>query len=203
MTIEELRARIEELTRERDKLMAVNRGVARHGIITESVRRLTDLLSIESTNPTANETTDAAAEAIERLTRERDAANAKHETLSALVDGYRRERDEARAEVKRLKGAVRLAEGERIAESLAYVEVWCDATKGPCAVSDSAFPDGTHGHWRGGRRVELRVLLTETYRRGAEAMREACIDEVRFLQRPPTLETIKSLRALPIPEDKP
>jgi chromosome segregation ATPase len=123
---EELRARIEELTRERDglkhredllkianeQLLHVNKSVARHGIITESVRRLTDLLSIESTNPTANETTDAAAEAIERLTRERDAANAKHETLSALVEGYRRERDEARAEVDRLrKGLEPIADG--------------------------------------------------------------------------------------------
>jgi hypothetical protein len=36
---------------------------------------------------------------LEELTRERDAANAKHETLSALVEGYRRERDNLRAEI--------------------------------------------------------------------------------------------------------
>jgi chromosome segregation ATPase len=38
---------------------------------------------------------------LEELTRERDAANAKHETLSALVEGYRRERDNLRAEISK------------------------------------------------------------------------------------------------------
>ena len=56
--------------RERAELMRVNKGVARHGIITESVRQLTEMLGIERQNQSANETTDAAAVEIKRLRAE-------------------------------------------------------------------------------------------------------------------------------------
>ena len=64
--------------RERAELMRVNKGVARHGIITESVRQLTELLGIERQNPSANETTDAAAVEIKRLRAEVEQLKAQH-----------------------------------------------------------------------------------------------------------------------------
>jgi chromosome segregation ATPase len=275
MTIEELRARIEELTRERDglkhredllkianeQLLHVNKSVARHGIITESIRRLTDLLSIESTNPTANETTDAAAEAIERLTRERDAANAKHETLSALVEGYRRERDNLRAEITKAQesfdddGASGWVPGETAIDALirtrdeARAEVdklrsQIERLRGVLHIvsldeyeSTTSASEKVHAHAR-----QARIVLNETladatpsdaahiaslenlfikacrraekhelasrdaYRRGAEAMREACAewfkghDESFELTVDACHEVIADM---PIPEGKP
>ena len=62
-----LLAYVHDLEQELAELMRVNKGVARHGIITESVRQLTELLGIERQNPSANETTDAAAVEIKRL----------------------------------------------------------------------------------------------------------------------------------------
>jgi chromosome segregation ATPase len=68
--------------RERAELMRVNKGVARHGIITESVRQLTELLGTERQNTSANETTDAAAVEIKRLRAE--AATLRKDYDSAL-----------------------------------------------------------------------------------------------------------------------
>jgi chromosome segregation ATPase len=272
---EELRARIEELTRERDglkhredllkianeQLLHVNKSVARHGIITESVRRLTDLLSIESTNPTANETTDAAAEAIERLTRERDAANAKHETLSALVDGYRRERDNLRAEItkaqesfdddgasgwmpgetaidalirtrdearagvdklrsqiERLRGVLHIVSldeyesttsaSEKVHAHARQARIVLNETLADATPSDAAHIASLENLFiKACRRAEKHELASrDAYRRGAEAMREACAewfkghDESFELTVDACHEVIADM---PIPEGKP
>lgn len=121
---------------------------------------------------------------LETVRRERD----KFQVLAELGDGYRRERDEARAEVERSTawhphsavGALRLIEAERerdearananmledrLSESRAEVERLTDER-------DELLVRVAH------QDAELRATreaYRAAYRRGAEAMREACI----------------------------
>jgi len=70
--------------REIAELLRVNKGAAQHGIITEYVRELIELLGIQRQNPTANETVDAAATEIETLRTTVDELKARITTLEAM-----------------------------------------------------------------------------------------------------------------------
>ena len=73
-----------DVERERDELLRVNQGAAQHGIITEYVRELTELLGIQRKNPTANETVNAAATEIETLRTTVEELKARITTLEAM-----------------------------------------------------------------------------------------------------------------------
>jgi hypothetical protein len=196
---------------------------------------------------------------IEELTRERDAANAKHETLSALVEGYRRERDNLRSEITKAQDSfdddgpsgwmpgetaidalIRTrdearAEASRRLDELNMVQsqltraltardearaeadllrgcnrehVWTWRTDGltacaMCGVVQRA--DHANKPCRGVVRVGVRIEdeIASAYRRGAEAMREACAQWIAKREGMSQWVYDDALRALIIPEDKP
>lgn len=87
----------------------------------------------------------------------------------ALIENSRLRAQLIALEKERNTSHLQLGPGERLASgSLIYVEQWCDGTK-PCAANDSDM--NPHGHWRGGRRIELEDLLRDV----AERQREACV----------------------------
>ena len=97
----------------------------------------------------------------------------KCEALNALIDGYRRERGEARAEVERLRELLDENAYERGLLARRVTEAQA-------------------------RRDEARANASKAYRRGAEAMREACVRVADAHCVPGTRDVI---RALPIPEE--
>jgi hypothetical protein len=212
---EELRARIEELTRECDDRRRRCAMLARaHGALADAGCIV----------PT--EMDETIEHAIKALAKERDEARAELAKESECADAaieWQRGCYEARTEVERLSESARAAwEAECIMrgqrdEARAEADLlrgcnrehmWTWKTDGltACAMCGVVQRED-HANKPCGGVVRVGVRIEDerasAFRRGAEAMRLACIEEVRFLQRPPTLETIKSLRALPIPEDKP
>ena len=124
---------------------------------------------------------------LEAVTRERD----KLSVLVELSDGYRRERDEARAEVERLMHQLADATNEST-----HFQVMCKRETEEVERLTSELQ-------------RERKCLTETrrelasqygmgFRRGAEAMREACARVADAHCVPGTRDVI---RALPIPEE--
>jgi len=120
---------------------------------------------------------------------------ARYEALAALVDNYRRERDEARAEVERLRGIIpelppRAPDGHGLPR---YGLRW----NGPSEPASVPMADGYWAPWH---------LASDAYRRGAEAMREACAECVKRLSHEDGLgmgsqRLEGAIRALPIPEE--
>jgi hypothetical protein len=239
---EELRARIEELTRECDDRRRRCAMLARaHGALADAGCIV----------PT--EMDETIEHAIKALAKERDAANAKHETLSALVEGYRRERDDLRAEITKAQesfdddGPSGWMPGETAIDALirtrdearAEADGWRVKAEayggmvhgcGPALEAaghpiDPFQPDGRVGgiarsvaalvKERDEARAEVERLAamlpvhpssltdacTSAFERGAEAMREACIEETRSAF--DVFVALRNIRALPIPEDKP
>ena len=124
----------------------------------------------------------------------------KSEALNALIDGYRRERDEARAEVERLRAEA--------ASSLAMARIAGDKHDQKCAEVDVLRGVGCEEDGDG----SCGVCRKCAYRRGAEAMREACAirggDKAyeRMTKFWPPASGMKqavrdAIRALPIPEE--
>jgi chromosome segregation ATPase len=134
---------------------------------------------------------------LETVTRERD----KLSVLVELSDGYRRERDEARADAAMLE--------DRLAESRSEVERLADERDELLVrVADAgAELRATREAYNGARaeltreRIGIRPVdevRSDAYRRGAEAMREACARVADAHCVPGTRDVI---RALPIPEE--
>lgn len=73
-----------DVERQRDELLRVNKGAAQHGIITEHVRELIELLGIQLQNPTANEAVDAAANEIKTLRTTVEELKARIVVLEAM-----------------------------------------------------------------------------------------------------------------------
>ena len=73
-----------DVERQRDELLRVNKGAAQHGIITEYVREMIELLGIQLQNPTANEAVDAAANEIKTLRTTVEELKARITTLEAM-----------------------------------------------------------------------------------------------------------------------
>jgi len=118
---------------------------------------------------------------LETVTRERD----KLSVLVELSDGYRRERDEARAEAAMLE--------DRLSESRAEVEALTDERDELLVrVADAG------AELRATREAYIDAKWTNAYRRGAEAMREACARVADAHCVPGTRDVI---RAMPIPEE--
>jgi chromosome segregation ATPase len=147
---------------------------------------------------------------IEELTRERDAANAKHETLSALVEGYRRERDDLRAEITKAQesfdddGPSGWMPGETAIDALIRTRDEARAEVESLNRDVECLQLGltvTNHAYRSGYKAGSR----DAYRRGAEAMREACARTVEDADDGAPLQMLADdeIRALPIPDDKP
>jgi chromosome segregation ATPase len=162
-------------------------------------------------------------EELEAVKRERDQARDKYEALAVLVDGYRRERDEARDEVERLRREIDAATSELAHMHDEYTRIRsADADQREMTMTcvmlvkerDEArnevdrlrreleragsrecdAPACNCGAWH--HREHPRAV----YRRGAEAMREACIawaraPEIDWEALPDVLEE------MPIPEE--
>lgn len=106
----------------------------------------------------------------------------KCEALSALIDGYRRERDEARAEAASSLAMARIA-GDKHDQKCAEVDV----LRGVGCEEDGDGPCG--------------VCRKCAFRRGAEAMRDACAREASVCANHRGEELDAILSALPIPEE--
>ena len=122
---------------------------------------------------------------------------ARYEALAALVDNYRRERDEARAEVEQMQnrcahvhGGVDQALEERD-EARAEVERLKSESKIEQAFTNKYIK----------RLHDAEAKCADAYRRGAEAMREACAMLVLTSNAVHGRVNADALRALPIPEE--
>ena len=132
---------------------------------------------------------------LEQVTRERDEARAACPDCAMWAERSarwhddmqraERERDEARAEVERLR--------TEVASSLAMASAEADVLRGFGCMEDGDGPCG----------VCRECFYRHGYRRGAEAMREACavalMSDGLVLSRERAANVV---RALPIPEDK-
>ena len=78
-----------DVERQRDELLRVNKGAAQHGIITEHVRELIELLGIQRQNPTANETVDAATTEIKTLRTTVEELKARVAVLEAMKPDFK------------------------------------------------------------------------------------------------------------------
>jgi DNA repair exonuclease SbcCD ATPase subunit len=185
MTIEELEAKLEIVTKHRDAwkkmLDETNRHVLDLAALVEPGLHRHPVTVLQATHAfilnLMNERDEAKKEAaesskemimlfndhssielekqlrIEQLTRERD----KFQALAELGEGYRRERDEARAEVGMLE--------DRLGESRSEVDRLTDERDELLVrVAD-----------QGAELRATREAYGAAYRRGAEAMRRACM----------------------------
>ena len=176
-TVEELEAELETVTRERDE--------ARDTIVALTTAKAEADLEI-ATLTTALDERDLEAERgleqYDRLTRERDEARAEVEQLGLYIEELKRDL----IMVDEKNGALG-AEVDRLTDERDELLV---------RVANQ------NAELRATREAYIDAKWTNAYRRGAEAMREACAvlvsNEKRLWLRS---ELIADLRALPIPEE--
>jgi predicted RNase H-like nuclease (RuvC/YqgF family) len=143
----------------------------------ETVTRERDKLSVlvELSDGYRRERDEARAK-IERMTKDWHTLSRTFDILEREYLRADRERDEARAEVERLTAEVEMLRGVGCCES----DKLDEPPSGPCGVCRKC-----------------------AYRRGAEAMREACASAMRPIMRSmiSRTEAAQTIRALPIPEE--
>ena len=122
---------------------------------------------------------------LETVTRERD----KFQVLAELGDGYRSERDEARAEVERLTREPAV-HPSNLTDVVSLLEDERDELLVRVANQEAEL--------RATREAYIDAKWTNAYRRGAEAMREACARVADAHCVPGTRDVI---RAMPISEE--
>ena len=155
---------------------------------------------------------------LEQVTRERDEARTSCPDCAMWAERSarwhddmqraERERDEARAEAARLRRLLNMAEdeliaaddhGRREANRADTIEAEVEALK---AERDEARAEVEHAYREGGALYEAKIAEREAFRRGAEAMREACavalLADGLVLSRERAANVV---RALPTPEE--
>lgn len=145
---------------------------------------------------------------------------ARYEALAALVDNYRRERDEALARCETLRDLADVAAYEQGVAQRRMMDAQRERDEARAEATSSLamarIADEKHG-WKCAEVDMLRgvgcmedgdgpcgVCRKCAYRRGAEAMREACLrDMERFMDADSPYPGVMahSIRALPIPEE--
>ena len=162
---------------------------------------------------------EESREELEAVKRERDQARDKYEALAVLVDGYRRERDEARGQRARM--AEQIATLDRNAETFIKDarRMRRERDEAQARVVDAALIHADLVRERDDARAqrdaaiaritEVGVMVAtngnelakDAYRRGAEAMREACAMLVLTSNAVHGRVDADALRDLPIPEE--
>jgi len=163
---------------------------------------------------------------MEQLENELAEANARRDDLRTALEWANKERDEARQERERLLDREAFLESYSetlqgyqtdLARMLKAVCAERDRLRAQLAAKHSECPDCADYAARSGRfaeqadrlqreRDEARAEVATAYRRGAEAMREACAQRVKGEGNGhyglTGADVAKTLRALPIPEER-
>jgi chromosome segregation ATPase len=213
-TIEELEAALEIVTRERDLSLAAWESAGMTGRTAQSAmlelaRQLdearAEVKTWQSAYDRANDHAWEQHSKIDRLTRERDEAKDKLEHYLRPASATESVRSAAKrrmvldgADAQALENAITLTERERD-EARAEVERLTDERDELLKAYAKAYDEWDHSKYS---RAEVAVA----YRRGAEAMREACADCVKHLSHEDGLgmgsqRLEGAIRALPIPEE--